>query len=276
MSFARESAPTLSPAINRAFSKQSRYFDQFDGNNEILQDMRQQVYYHVSKHLSPESHILELNAGTGIDALHFASMGHRVHATDLSDGMINQIASKGLKSKFGERITYQQVSNEQLNKVTVKNFDYAFSNFGGLNCTQDLSKVTRQLSDLLKPGAFVTWVIMPPVCLSELLWVFKGQWKKAFRRLNKQGTRSHLEGEYFLTFYHSLKKIRSAFGPAYKLIQSEGLAALSPQPHLSNFAIKSPWLYKFLRKLDGVFRNSYPFNRWADHIIVTFQYRPRK
>ncbi len=238
--------------------------------------MRQQVYVHVSKHVGPESYILELNAGTGIDALHFASKGHSVHATDLSDGMISQIAFKVLKSKFGDRITYQQVSNEQLDKLTLKNFDYAFSNFGGLNCTQDLSKVTRHLSDLLKPGAFVTWVIMPPVCLSELLWVFKGQWKKAFRRLNKQGTRSHLEGEYFLTYYHSLKKIRSAFGPAYKLIQSEGLAALSPQPHQNNFAIQSPRLYKFLRKLDRVFRNSYPFNRWADHIIVTFQYRPGK
>ena len=56
--------------------------------------MREQVYAHVNNYLKPGSSILELNAGTGIDAVHFASLGHRVHATDLSSGMIKQIRDK--------------------------------------------------------------------------------------------------------------------------------------------------------------------------------------
>lgn len=236
--------------------------------------MRHQVYAHVEKYLVPESHILELNAGTGLDALHFISAGHQVHATDLSDGMISQIRSKISKHDHSNRLTCQQLSFNQLDKIHLKNFDYVFSNFGGLNCEKDLSLVTRHLPPLLKPNAYLTWVIMPPVCLWELLWIFKGNWKQAFRRFNKNGTLAHLEGEYFKTYYHSLKNIRSALGPSFKLIESEGLAALSPQPHHKNFPLKNPGFYRLLRKLDAYFKNTFPFNRWADHIIVTFQYRP--
>lgn len=205
--------------------------------------------------------------------MYFVSEGHRVHATDLSDGMISAIRSKISANNFSDQLTCQQLSNENLDQVSLKNFDYVFSNFGGLNCIQDLSLVTRHLPMLLKPGAYVTWVIMPPFCLWELLWVFKGKWRQAFRRWNKNGTLAHLEGEYFKTYYHSLRKIRSAFGPSFKLIESEGLAAVSPQPHHGDFPLKHPKLYWMMRSVDARIKNRFPFNRWADHIVVTFQYR---
>jgi hypothetical protein len=84
---------------------------------------------------------------------------------------------------------------------------------------------------------------------------------------------AHLEGEYFKTYYHSLKDIRSAFGPSFELIESEGLAVFSPQPHVLNFPTRNPRLYKVMRWLDARVKSIFPFNRWADHIIVTFRYR---
>jgi ubiquinone/menaquinone biosynthesis C-methylase UbiE len=235
--------------------------------------MRRQVYTHVAKYLRPDSHILEINAGTGIDALHFVAQGHRVHATDLSDGMINQIQAKIRSLDDSNRLTSQQLSFERLDEVSAKNFGYVFSNFGGLNCIEDLSLVTRYLPPLLKPGAYVTFVIMPPVCIWELLWIFKGSWRKAFRRLGKGGTTAHLLGVCFQTYYHSLKKIRQAFGSSFDFITSEGLAALSPPPHATSFPVKHPVLYKLLRRVDSIFRHTFPFNRCADHIIVTFRFR---
>jgi len=59
-------------AVDRAFSKQSLHYDEEDRTNHILIDMREQVYAHVNNYLKPGSSILELNAGTGIDAVHFA------------------------------------------------------------------------------------------------------------------------------------------------------------------------------------------------------------
>jgi ubiquinone/menaquinone biosynthesis C-methylase UbiE len=257
--------------VNRAFSKQSVHYDADDSQNIILKDWRKQVYNHVDRFLKPEHRMLELNAGTGLDAFHFASQGNKIHATDLSDGMIHEIEKKVQLCK-NKNLTCQQLSYDQLNKLTGSKFDYVFSNFGGLNCIQDLNKVTRQLPDILNSGAYITWVIMPKVYLWELAGVLKGHGKKSFRRLKKGGVMAHLEGEYFATYYHSLSQIKKAFGSSFTFIQSEGLGVLSPPPHRDDFAKNKSSLYSFLRNMDRILKDHSPFNQWADHIIVTFQY----
>jgi len=257
--------------VNRAFSKQSYHYDADDRANPILQDMRDQVYTHVNRYLKREGSILELNAGTGIDAVHFASSGHHVHATDLSSGMIRQIMAKIQLPSVGDRLTCQQLSFDQLDQIEGRKFDYVFSNFGGLNCIRDLSRVTKHLKPLLNTDAYITFVIMPPVSLWELAWIFKGNPRQAFRRLHKNGVKAHLEGEFFETYYHSLREITNAFGSNYKLMRSEGLCSLSPPPSPGHFALKHPQLYKTLRQLDSFVRLVPPFNRWADHLIVTFK-----
>jgi ubiquinone/menaquinone biosynthesis C-methylase UbiE len=259
-------------SVNQAFSKQASHFDEEDASNSILQDLRTQVYSHVEKYLGPNSKILELNSGTGIDALHFIKGGHSVHATDLSDGMILQIQNKIQKFQLQKLLTVQQVSFDDLEEVAIKNFDFIFSNFGGLNCIRDLSGVTRHLPGLLKPGAYVTWVIMPHVYLWEIATILKLN-RNAFRRLSKTGVTAHLEGHYFSTYYHSLSEIKKAFGKSFSLIATEGLAAISPPPHAFKFQQNHKRLYKKLRYIDSLVRKTFPFNQWADHIIVTFQYK---
>jgi hypothetical protein len=270
------SAGHPSESINRGFSNQASGYDAHDSNNRILIDLRSQVLEHVTRFLHPYSHILELNAGTGIDALGFVREGHRVHATDLSDGMVEQIRFKIIASGQPGRFTCQQLSFENLNEVNDRNFDYVFSNFGGLNCLQDLSLVTRHLPALLNDEAYVTFVLMPPISLWEILGIFKGRWTGAFRRLSKNGTIAHVEGEFFKTYYHSLPSICSAFKGPFSLVACEGLAALSPPPHRADLPLARPRLYRLMRNIDGFFRTRFPFNRWADHIIVTFQYKAEK
>lgn len=263
------------PAVDRAFSRQSVHYDEHDRNNPILRDMRQQVYRHIERFIKPESRILELNAGTGIDALYLAKAGHNVLAIDLAEGMIRQIQEKLAAHDLHEQLSCLQLSYDQLDRLSPNQFDYVFSNFGGLNCIDDLSKVTSHLPALLRPGAFATWVIMPPIHLWEWLGIFKGNFGNAFRRLRRGGVMAHLEGEYFKTYYHSLRNIKTAFGPAFRFVCSEGLAALSPPPHRGDFPSRHPTLYRWLRKVDAAVRSRFPFNRWADHIIVTVQYMPR-
>ena len=259
--------------VQRAFSKQAKHYDDDDTQNHVLQDMRQQVYHHASFFIKDGCPILELNAGTGIDALYFVKNGHSVLATDASCGMVSEIEKKINRHQFQDRFTCRQLAYDQLGQLTGEKFDFVFSNFGGLNCIDDLSKVTKDLSSILAPGAYITWVIMPPVCLWELLWFFKGYGKRAFRRFRKNGVIAHLEGEYFTTHYHSLSQIKKAFGPEFRLIKSEGLCALSPPPSRGDFPTRHPRLYKFLRGVDLAVRSRFPFNRCADHLIVTFQFR---
>src|SRR5258706_944757 len=150
-------------AVKRAFNKQAVHFDTDDLANPILQEWRKRIYAHVQAFLRPGSFLLELNAGTGIDALYFAGQGHRVHATDLSEGMVREMNKKIFALRISG-ISCQQVSFQHLDEVIQGDFDCVFSNFGGLNCIGDLSLVTRHLSRKLKTGGHVTWVIMPPFC----------------------------------------------------------------------------------------------------------------
>lgn len=253
-----------------AFGKQARHFDVDDLQNPLLQIMRSQVYDHVSRLLSQPSRILELNAGTGIDALHFIKQGHKVHATDLSEGMIEEIKRKVDRLHLQNDLTVQQLSYDQLDELAGQKFDLIFSNFGGLNCIDDLTRVTRHLPRILNAGGYVTWVIMPAVCFWEILGLLKGN-RNALRRFNRGGAMAHLEGEHFRVWYHSLQSIKKAFGDDFKLVRHEGLAALAPSPHATNFPVRHPALYKLLRRADAIARNHYPFNRWADHLVISFQ-----
>ncbi len=266
----RETSGVEYPAIDRAFSKQSVHFDRDDEENRVLQDMRRQVYRHVDRFIRPKSKILELNAGTGIDALHFHSLGHTVLATDLAAGMVEQINLK--KDAYHlDRLTAKQLSYESLHELRGVKFDYVFSNFGGLNCIPDLSVVTSGLRNLLNDGAFVTWVIMPRVALWEMASILKGN-SNAFRRFSRGGVMAHLEAEYFRTWYHSVSAIRKAFGDDFRLIASEGLGVISPPPHRGDFPRRFPQLYRSLRRADRMLRGVYPFNRWGDHVVVTFRH----
>ena len=267
----RTSAPVDYDAVSKAFSKQAQHYDSDDYANPILTDWRKQVYDHVNRFLKPHSFILELNAGTGIDAVHFVKEGHRVHATDLADGMVEKIESKITSHSIPLKLTCQQCSFERLDEVKEKNFDYIFSNFGGLNCVDDLSKVTRYFTSLLKPAGFVTLVIMPPVCPWEWLWLFKGHGESAFRRLSKGGSNACLEGEIFTTYYHSFISIKKAMGKNFKAINSESLGLVSPPPSKGMFPVLHPFLYRGLKRIDSAIAKATPFNRWGDHIIVTFQ-----
>ncbi len=257
--------------VSAAFSKQSSSFDEIEEHNEILKWMRVQIHKHCMKFYKVGDEILELNCGTGIDAVFFAEQGMKVHATDLSEGMLNELKKKVEKKNLQNRITTQQCSFTELEKVEKKNFDHIFSDFGGLNCVKEIDQVINQFKNLLKPGGTVTLVIMPPVCPWEILLALKGNFKTAFRRFKKSGADSHLEGIHFKSYYFSPNKLISYFGKSYRKLELKGLASLVPPPYLETFPKKYPKLFRKLIRLDEKYSGDFPFNCFADHFILTMQ-----
>jgi len=233
--------------------------------------MRRQIHAHCLRYFKSGDHILELNCGTGIDAVFFATHGMKVHATDISEGMLNELQKKITAGNLQEKITVQQCSFTELKKIQKRDFDGIFSDFGGLNCVQDIESVIHSLRPLLKSGGIITLVIMPPVCPWEILLALKGNFKTAFRRFKSKGAESHLEGETFMSYYFSPSRIISAFGKDYKLKELQGLGCFVPPPYLEKFPEKNPKLFNRLKKLDEKFSHTFPFNRWADHFILTME-----
>ena len=259
-------------AVIKAFTRQSIIYDDYEKENQTLIWMRKQVRKHAMSFLNPGNKLLELNSGTGTDAIYFAQNGILVHSTDISDGMIEQIRKKVNDYNLSHKISFEQCSYTELNKIKNNKFDFIFSNFGGLNCLVDLSDATKFFPSLLNEGGKVCLVIMPPICPWELANIFRGKFKFAFRRLKTSGTPAHIEGIHFTTHYFSLKNVMKALGDKFILVKSEGLAVFSPNPQMEKFQKKFPRLTQLLNKLDESLSTYFPFNKIGDHIILTALY----
>src|SRR5262249_19326722 len=113
-----------------AFTRQSSVFDAIYTPDKIIQYKRQRVRQHVEQLLKQSSHILELNAGTGEDAIYFAQQSYIVHATDISEGMLGQLRGKVASHDLQDRISSEQCSYTELSRLQHKGpYDLIFSNF---------------------------------------------------------------------------------------------------------------------------------------------------
>lgn len=260
--------------VNTAFTKQSIIFDRIEEENIILKLMRKKIRDHVLSSLNPGDKILELNAGTGLDAVFFAQKGFEIHAIDVSDGMIKELEKKVFLNNLKNKISYEKLSFSNLEQIKNKKFDFIFSNFGGLNCIDDLRKVTKNFPSLLNKNGRVTLIVMPKICPWEIALSFKGNFKTAFRRFKKNGTLSNIEGIKFKSYYHSPKKIIASLGKDFKLINLIGLNSLIPPPYMKNFPKYFPGLFRFLEKIENKISHRFPFNIAADHFILTAKYEP--
>ena len=217
-------------AAEKAFSKQSGIFDEIYSSNIIIQYKRQRVRDHLQLFLKPGSKILELNAGTGDDAVWLAEHGHVVHATDISKGMQEKLVEKIRQNRLEAQVTHELCSFTELNQLKNKGpYDLIFSNFAGLNCTGELDKVLHSFSLLLKPHGIVTLVILPKFCLWEALLFLKGDFKTAFRRFfSSKGVKAHIEGEYFTCWYYNPSYVSRHMKNSYEVFSVEGLCTLVP------------------------------------------------
>lgn len=259
--------------VNNAFSAQAPLFDSIQKNNIMLQWMRSVVHRHVEEYLKPGDTILDINAGTGIDAVHFAEMGYSVHAIDIAEGMVNEIRKKIVERKLSGRITAEQRSFTEAGGLAPKKFGHIISNFGGLNCVSDLNQVAEQLKKVLTPNGLLTLVIMPPVCPWEISLIIRGDAKTGMRRLHRNGITAHIEGHYFKTYYHSVSTVIKSFGDRFDVLKVRGVASFSPPPYMEKFPNKFPRLYSFLQSCDERFSAFPPFNRCADQFIITMKLR---
>jgi ubiquinone/menaquinone biosynthesis C-methylase UbiE len=259
-----------------AFSKQATGFDDYDAGNTIVQYKRGRVREHVLRYMPPEGTILELNAGTGTDAVWFAERGYRVHATDIADGMQKKLREKVRVQGMEGRVTTELCSFTALDTLQQRGpYDLIFSNFAGLNCTDELDRVLESFWPLLRPGGQVSLVILPGFCLWETLMLFRGKWKTAFRRLTsgRRGAKSRVEGHYFRCWYYSPSYVIRHLGGDYELLSVEGLCTLVPPSYIEGFAEKHPMAYRTLRVWENKWKSRWPWKYVGDYYIISFRKR---
>lgn len=258
---------------SEAFTKQAKVFDRVYGANEIVQYKRERVRDHIHTYLEPGSSMLELNCGTGEDALFFAQNGFTVHATDVSKGMLEIVQQKIKNFSYSGKISTEQCSFTGLDFLKNKGpFDYVFSNFGGLNCTGELDRVLHSINLLVKPGGVVTLVIISKFCLWEMLLLFKGKFKTAFRRFfSGKGRKARVEGNFFKCWYYSASFIKRHLQKEFDLITIEGLCTIVPPSYIEHFAEKYSSQFSFLKTKENRLKDRWPWKYLGDYFVISFR-----
>jgi len=256
-----------------AFTIQSSIFDEIYSRNTIVSYKRDRVRSHMLQYLSPQSSILELNSGTGEDALFFAGKGHNVHATDISTGMQQQLMRKVQTSGLGALVSNELCSFTHLDGLKNQGpYDHIFSNFAGLNCTDELDKVLASFNSLLKLNGVVTLVILPKFCLWETLLIFKGKFHTAFRRFfSAKGSRAHIKGVYFKCWYYDPSYVIKRLKNDFDVLAVEGLCTFVPPSYMEGFAEKHPRLYNFLKNMEDKWKAAWLWRSIGDYYIISLR-----
>ncbi len=257
---------------HEAFSAQSAGFDKQYRSSAVVTYKRGRIRGLLEKHLEPQSYILELNAGTGEDAIYLAQRGHKVLATDASEGMIGQLRQKVKAENLEDKIEVLQLSFLQLEELDLKQFDAIYSNFGGLNCTDRLDKVLAPIDKNCKPDTLVCLTIMPPNSCYEWLWAFRGKFNQAFRRWKKGGTPSHIEGVHFLSWYYRPSYIRKKL-KSFRQVALEGLCMVAPPEPFAKYFLKRKKLLKSLQTLERLVKTWPIFRVLGDYYIILLRKR---
>ena len=259
--------------VSGAFTKQSGVFDQLYTGDAIIQYKRSRVRSHILNYAKNNGSMLELNCGTGDDAIFFAQAGFTVHATDISTGMLGVLRKKIDGKAIESRITTEQCSFTELPLLKNKKaFDYVYSNFGGLNCSAELEKVLRSLDGLVKKGGIITLVIISNFCLWETLLLFKGKFKTAFRRFFAgNGRNAQVEGHFFKCWYYPPSFVKKCLRDNFEFLSLEGLCTIVPPSYIEKFGETHPATFRFLVDKEDKWKARWPWNRIGDYYIISFR-----
>ncbi len=177
--------------------------------------------------------ILEINCGTGTDALFMASLGHQVVATDASSAMIREAQTRMSRAGLSVQAEFIVSRFQDIAQLAPKGpFDLVFSDFGGLNCAgpAELSRLAEDLSGLLRERGQAFFVIMGTDARWEQFYgLMKGQAGKAFRRKGKAAVTAVFEGNPMQVFYYSPSDIKALFGACFS-VEGKGPVGLFIPP----------------------------------------------
>lgn len=252
----------------------NRYDETFT-SSRIGRAQRSAVWAEMARVFRSGDRALEIGCGTGVDACFLAERGVRVVASDTSSQMI-AVATRRVQENGLQKLVQPLVLRaEDIGTFSTEElFDGAFSNFGVLNCVEDLRRLARDLAKLLKPGATVLLCWMAPYCLWEMLWYLaQGKRDEAFRRLHPDGVTAKIgDGSFVRVHYPSVGSLAHAFSPEFQLKSVKGIGIAVPPSYLEPWARRHPRWLQLFEGADLCMGRCPGVRALADHVLVQLQH----
>ncbi|MGH2665136.1 class I SAM-dependent methyltransferase [Flavobacterium sp.] len=258
--------------MNASFDIAATNYDKTFTNTVIGKLQRSLVYQHLTEILSENqaTTILEVNCGTGEDAIWLARQNYKVTATDISSAMI-AVA----KNKINlENLIFREADINNLPFPFLdQKFDMIFSNFGGLNCLSktELRQFFKNSSELLTEKGQLALVIMPKNTLWEQFYFLtKANFKAVFRR-KKENITANVDGENVKTYYHNPKEVVHLASEVFVINHLKPIGIFVPPSYLEPFFRKKPKLVSVLNSLENTVKNQSFLSKYADHYLIALQ-----
>jgi ubiquinone/menaquinone biosynthesis C-methylase UbiE len=221
--------------------------------------------------------ILELNCGTGEDAIYLAGKGHQVVATDISSEMVRVVENKIVGLETGKKIHTLQCDMKDISQhFDPRSFDLVFSNFGGLNCLSrdELVGLSSDLANLLKRNGRFIGIVMSNFCLWESLYfTAKLKFKEVFRRITNKSLMVKVGSEEVETWYYAPGSFNKLFSSQFEQIAIDPIGFFLPPSYLEPFfQSRKKWLDRLIKMESKV--NRIPLLAFmADHFLIDLKKR---
>jgi ubiquinone/menaquinone biosynthesis C-methylase UbiE len=252
-----------------AFDTIAESYDYLFTTSTIGRSQRSATWQKAQTVFQAGDRVLELNCGTGRDALFLASLGVSVTACDASAGMIRQARARKSEEAPQASVDFRVLSTERLQELPQHLcFDGVFSNFSGLNCVADIAKTAETLAGRIYPGGQLLLCMSTRFCAWEMLhYLFEGDARKAFRRC--RGAAQARMGTYSLpVFYPTVHSVVHRFGPMFRLRSLTGVGIAVPPSYMESWARGNPFIFGLCESFDRV-ACSWPGIRvLGDHMLL--------
>ena len=272
----------VSPMVHRdestaqAFSRAAFDYDAQWNNHPAVVRLRDRARARMAERWPLGSRVLELNCGTGEDAVALAMRGVHVVATDLAPDMVRMTNERIAAAQVGDLCTARVLAFAEISTLGAAAFDGVLSMMGGLNCAADLAPVARDLARIVRPGGAVFVSLMPRCAPWEVAGnLLRGDLRTALRRWRHGPVIAMVHGIRVPTYYYSLRHVRRAFGKDFDVLSSEGWNSISPPPASRRFRARHPQLSRWLERLEDRCGRMFPFDRIGDHIFIELRKRGR-
>ena len=260
-----------------AFDNVAATYDAAFSNTLIGAQQRKLVREHLQKWVSgkPKLNILEINCGTGEDALWLASLGHNVTATDASAHMIAAAEQKLNSTLVANKPQFIPCTFEKLyGKFKHQKFDFIFSNFSGLNCLApgQLQILSSDLNALLNRNGYMAVVIFGKHTAWEIgYFLSRLNLTRAFSRWHNKPVRVRLEegvgqSVYYYTVRHFCRLMRE-----FQLVEKRPVGLFVPPSYMESLVQKRESLFRKLIHLEQRFSHLSILSSWADHTYLLFK-----
>jgi SAM-dependent methyltransferase len=258
----------------------ARTYDELMLKSPLAQIIRRNVHQKLLRHFKPGDYVLDLNCGTGTDAVFLAQNGIRVMATDISPKMIRAARNKIDAAGACELVEARVMRNEDVlslktdsvpkqslgTRLPPRGFDGVLSNFNGLNYLEDLDSFAHQLSEVIKPGAKLFFLLLNKLCAAEFFhYMLNLKPGLAFRKLAAR--EKTFETKVKLYYPSAVKKI---FSNHFRVRKITGFGIIIPPDQFKRL-YRFNWLMKNAARVERIVSSTSPFYMICDQYLVEME-----